>query len=164
MTDPAPIPAPPTKAHTSGLAIAALVLGLLWVGGIGSILALVFGVIAIGQIKRSEGQITGRGMALAGAILGGLGVVVIAGLVIAWPHLPKKLDRSQLESTLSSQLQSKTGIQDLSVTCPDDEPVKEGATFTCTVISPTGGSGTIMVTQTDDEGHVSWKLTGAQAP
>jgi len=53
------------------MAIASLVLGIVWLWWIGSILALVFGYIALGQIKqRHEG---GRGMAIAGVVprLGG---------------------------------------------------------------------------------------------
>ena len=52
---------------TNGLAIASLVLGILWVYWIGSILAVVFGHIALGQIKRTGAG--GRGLAIAGLIL-----------------------------------------------------------------------------------------------
>jgi hypothetical protein len=64
---------------TNGLAIASLVLGILWFCGVGAILALVFGYIAKGQIDRSEGRQSGRGMAIAGIVLGWIG---IAGLVL----------------------------------------------------------------------------------
>lgn len=60
--------APPRK--TNGLSVAALVLGL--VGfiscGFTSILAIIFGHVALGQIRRDHTD--GRGMALAGVILG----------------------------------------------------------------------------------------------
>ena len=62
----------PTK--TNGFAIAALVLGIVWMYGIGSILALIFGYKAKGEIDRSGGQQTGRGMAIAGIVLGWVGV------------------------------------------------------------------------------------------
>jgi hypothetical protein len=76
--------APPTK--TNGFAVAAMVLGIVWIYWIGSILALVFGYIAKGQIARSEGTQTGRGMAIAGIVLGWVGVAFLAfvvGLAIA---------------------------------------------------------------------------------
>jgi Domain of unknown function (DUF4190) len=57
---------------TSGFAVASLVLGIVWVCGIGAILALIFGYVALGQIKRSQGSMSGRGMAIAGVVLGGL--------------------------------------------------------------------------------------------
>ena len=63
--------APPDRG-TNGMAIASMVLGIVWVYWIGSILALVFGYIARGQIRES-GQ-KGDGMAIAGIVLGWVGV------------------------------------------------------------------------------------------
>ena len=68
--------------QTNGFAIAALVLGLLgiipFVGMpvIPSILALVFGYKGKAEIDRSNGYQQGRGMAVAGIILGWVGIVV----------------------------------------------------------------------------------------
>ncbi len=67
-------------ARTNGLAIASLVLGILWLDWIGSILALVFGYVALGQIKRRNQG--GRGLALTGVILGWVGVGLLGALVI----------------------------------------------------------------------------------
>ena len=67
---------------TNGLAIASMVLGILWIYWIGSILALVFGYVAKGQIDRSAGRQTGRGMAIAGIVLGWIGVATIALVVV----------------------------------------------------------------------------------
>jgi len=58
---------------TNGLAIASLALGVLWMWWLGSILAVVFGHVALGQIARSPGQ-SGRGLAIAGIVLGYLGL------------------------------------------------------------------------------------------
>jgi len=68
---------------TNGFAIASMVLGILWIYWIGSILAIIFGFVAYGQIKqRRQG---GRGMATAGLILGfiGVGTLVLVILVVA---------------------------------------------------------------------------------
>ena len=62
----------PTK--NSGKAIASLVLGLLFLYGIGSVLALVLGYQARQEIDASEGKLEGRGMATAGIVLGWIGV------------------------------------------------------------------------------------------
>ncbi len=51
-----------------------MVLGIVWVFGIGSILAVIFGFVARKQIKDSGGRQSGSGMALAGIILGSVGV------------------------------------------------------------------------------------------
>lgn len=76
----------PGRPATSGMAIASLVMGLLWVYWIGSILALVFGYVARNQIGREPERLTGRGMATAGIVLGWveigfLLVVIIAALI-----------------------------------------------------------------------------------
>lgn len=65
---------PPAAARTNGFAIASLVLGILWVYWIGSILALIFGYVAKRDIDRSGGAQSGRGMAIAGIVLGWVGV------------------------------------------------------------------------------------------
>ena len=62
--------APPQR--TNGMAIASMVLGILWLYWIGSILALVFGYVAKKQI--SERGEAGGGMATAGIVLGWVGV------------------------------------------------------------------------------------------
>ena len=63
------------------MAIASMVLGIVWVYWIGSILALVFGYVAKKQIKQRGGQ--GSGMATAGIALGwvGIGLLIIAIIV-----------------------------------------------------------------------------------
>ncbi|MBY3553690.1 DUF4190 domain-containing protein [Modestobacter lapidis] len=66
--------APPQR--TNGLAIASLVLGIVWLFWIGSILALVFGYVAKKQI-RERGD-AGGGMATAGIVLGWVGVGFLA--------------------------------------------------------------------------------------
>jgi Domain of unknown function (DUF4190) len=72
---------------TNGLAIASLVLGIVWLYGIGSILALVFGYSARGQIDQSGGRQGGRGLATAGIVLGwvGIGLLIFFILMVrAW--------------------------------------------------------------------------------
>ena len=98
---PPPAPAPPaygqppsgygyqSTPRTNGLAIASLVLGIaqIFLCIIGGILALVFGYISRRQIDESGGTQGGRGMAIAGIILGwigiGLGVAYIVVIIIA---------------------------------------------------------------------------------
>jgi hypothetical protein len=67
---------------TNGMAIASLVLGILWLWWLGSILALIFGYAAKNQIDRSGGQQSGRGMAIAGIVLGWIGVGILALFIV----------------------------------------------------------------------------------
>ena len=64
------------KGGNSGLGIASMVLGILWMYWIGSILAVIFGHVALSQIKKDP-SIGGRGMAVAGVVLGWIGVGVL---------------------------------------------------------------------------------------
>jgi hypothetical protein len=82
-------PPPPTpggvmyvQQQTNGLAVASLVLGIIWLYWIGSILALVFGYVAKSSIDRSGGAEAGRGMAVAGIVLGWIGVGILSLILI----------------------------------------------------------------------------------
>jgi len=61
-------------AVTNGYAIASLVLGIVWLWWLGSVLALVFGHAARNQINASGGRQTGEGLAIAGIVLGWIGI------------------------------------------------------------------------------------------
>jgi hypothetical protein len=74
----------PAPTSTNGMAVAALICGILGVlGGFLAILALIFGYVAKGQIDRSNGRYGGRGMAIAGIVLGWIGLVVLVIVIIA---------------------------------------------------------------------------------
>jgi len=79
---PYPYPYPPARS-TNGMAIASMVLGIVWVYWVGSILALIFGYVALNEIRRSKQA--GEGMAIAGIVLGwiGVGILVIVLLFAA---------------------------------------------------------------------------------
>jgi hypothetical protein len=68
--------------RTNGLAIASMVLGIVWVYWIGSILAVIFGHVALSQIKKSGGALRGRGMAIAGLVLGYVGIATLAVVIV----------------------------------------------------------------------------------
>jgi hypothetical protein len=71
---------PPQRPTTDGLAVASMVLGIVWLYWIGSILAVIFAGVAIKRINASNGWRTGKGMAIAGLVLG---IVALAVLVIS---------------------------------------------------------------------------------
>ena len=76
----------PPPQRTNGMAIASMVLGILWLYWVGSILALVFGYVAKKQI-RERGE-SGGGMATAGIVLGWVGIgflvlFIVFGIVAA---------------------------------------------------------------------------------
>ena len=71
----------PVARPTSGLAVAALVLGIVWVWGIGSILAVIFGHIALAETR--DGRKGGQGLAIAGLVLGWIGVAALLIMLIS---------------------------------------------------------------------------------
>ncbi|MFA9445415.1 DUF4190 domain-containing protein [Egicoccus sp. AB-alg6-2] len=75
------------QSGTDGVAIAALVIGILslltsWfvLGGLGGVIALILGFVALGRIKRNRSG--GRGMAITGIVTGVLSIVVAILVVI----------------------------------------------------------------------------------
>ena len=62
------------QKSTNGMAVASLILGILWLSGLGSILAIIFGFIGRKKIAQSNGREGGNGLAIAGIVLGFVGV------------------------------------------------------------------------------------------
>jgi hypothetical protein len=79
----------PVAVKTNGLAIAAMVLGILWLYWVGSVLAVIFGHIALNQINAAGGTQQGRGMAIAGVVLGWIGIGILLIVIIAAAASPE---------------------------------------------------------------------------
>jgi hypothetical protein len=73
---------------TSGFAILSLIIGILGLLGLDFfgvfIIGLICGHVALIKIKFSQGQVGGRGIAIAGLILNYIPVVVIAGMMLLY--------------------------------------------------------------------------------
>lgn len=80
-----PGPYPSAAPTTSGLAIASLVTGLLfWCLVVPGIVAVVLGYLALEEIADSGGLKRGRGMAIAGIVLGWVGVGALGLALLGW--------------------------------------------------------------------------------
>jgi hypothetical protein len=80
-------PGPPGApgVRTSGLAIASLVTGLcFWFCALPGVVAIVLGHLALESIEDSGGAKSGRGMAIAGMVLGWVGIGIVALFVLGW--------------------------------------------------------------------------------
>jgi len=86
---PAPprVPAPPAfvrpASTVNGFAIASLILALVWFWWVGSVLAVIFGHLALNQIGGSGGRQRGKGLAIAGLVVGYLSLLGFAAVVIS---------------------------------------------------------------------------------
>jgi Domain of unknown function (DUF4190)/Septum formation len=80
------MPGRPSAPERSGKAIAALVLGIVGVvlcfTAVPSILALVFGLLARRDVRRSAGRLLGRNLAMAGIVLGIVGILMAVGFYV----------------------------------------------------------------------------------
>ncbi len=75
--------AAPSLKKTSGLAIASLVLGIAGpcTVGLGSIIGLIIGIVGLVKIGKSAGAKGGRGLAIAGIVVSGLGILLLPALL-----------------------------------------------------------------------------------
>lgn len=88
----------PGTPQNCGLAIASLVCGVLGI----SLIAIILGHISLGKIRRSNGTLKGRGMALTGTILG-YAFIVVTILVLAASFLLLKLGFDSAGAEIQTQ-------------------------------------------------------------
>jgi len=69
--------------QSSNKALASLICGILFLCAPASIAAIILGHLALVDIKRSAGRMAGQGMAVAGLVMGYLGIALTAVYVIA---------------------------------------------------------------------------------
>jgi hypothetical protein len=79
------IPPPPVVPRTSGMAITGFVLAFFC-----GVLGLIFSIIGLSECKKSNGRVTGEGLAMAGIIVSILSTVVV---IVTWIALTRFVDR-----------------------------------------------------------------------
>jgi len=77
---------------------------------------------------------------------------------ITWEVQSNNLDVTKLQDTVASQLAEQLGGE-WTVACPADVPLQQDLVTDCEATSADGQSGTITVTQTDDQGNISWEAS-----
>jgi len=78
--------------------------------------------------------------------------------VAALSGCTKKLDGSQVEENIKTNMKAQTGTEMKSVECPKDIEAKSGATFECKAAATSGEDIVVLVTQDDDQGKFTWKV------
>ncbi len=110
------VPAPVTAEKTSGMAIASLIFGILFLFFPLSLLAVIFGHVSLSQIKKSAGRLGGRGLAITGLVLGYLGIAMIPLiLIIAAIAIPNLL-RARMVANEASAAAAIRDIDNAQVT------------------------------------------------
>jgi len=114
-------PPPPQPNSHEGFSIAALVLGILPL--FGGILGIIFGVISLGRIRRTHQE--GRGMAIAGIVLGACWLVAITAA--AGIGLATEQDRTDAGSVIASSAVTASDLR--AGDCPSSVPNNEFQTL-----------------------------------
>jgi len=70
-------------AETNGFAIASLFVGIIWLFGVGSLVAIALGYAGLKQIDASGGHQSGRAIAIAGIVIGVIGFASL-GILVAF--------------------------------------------------------------------------------
>jgi len=122
-----PVAQPPSRAETSGKAIGSLVSGLLSFILPAAVTAVVLGHLARSEIRKGGGRLQGDGMALAGLILGYMGLAAIPVLIIAAIAIPNLL-RARIVANESSTVSSLRTIAVAEQSYAQSHP---GSGFTC---------------------------------
>ena len=81
----------PVQPGTNGLAVASMVLGILWLWWVGSVWPSIFGHVSLSQIKRTDED--GRPMAIAGLIVGYICLACPGPrcIIVATPPTPRRV-------------------------------------------------------------------------
>jgi uncharacterized membrane protein len=118
-------------AATSGKAIVSLVTGLIGVFPI-CVVAIIYGHLALSEIKKSAGRLSGRGMAIAGLVLGYLGIVMIPVILIVAAIAIPNLLRARISANEESAIEGIRALAAAEVTYAQSHK-EEG--YTCSLAS-----------------------------
>ena len=131
--------APPV---TSGRAIASLICGILFVFPL-SVIAIVFGHFSLAEIGSSAGRLKGRGLAMAGLVLGYVGFVVFVLVVIVGViSLPKAWRKQQADAARSSPVSVVRALNTAEIAYSQAHPA---AGYTCSFSELWGVSNSVAL-------------------
>lgn len=119
-----------SPAETSGKAIASLVCGLLFFVPLAFIAAIIFGHIALSEIRKSAGRLKGDGLAIAGLVLGYMWVVAVPIMLIVAAIAIPNLLRARMAANEASAIGGVRTIMTAEIAYATAHP---DAGFTCSL-------------------------------
>ncbi len=131
---PPPVPAPIVAEETSGKAVASLICGIINIFPF-CVIAIILGHISLSQIGKSAGRLKGRGLAIAGLVMGYLGLVAIPFILIVAAIAIPNLLRAKIFANESSAVGSVRNLVSAEISYQSTHPQ---AGFTCNLSDLSG--------------------------
>jgi len=129
-----PPPLPTGPQQTSGKAIASLICGVISVFPL-FIVAIILGHVSLSEIKKSGGRLKGEGLAIAGLVLGYLGIVAIPFILIVAAIAIPNLLRAKIAANESSAVGS---VRNLITAEVNYQATHQNLGFTCNLSDLSG--------------------------
>ena len=106
---------PPQQKSAVGLGAASLTLSLLFLFGLGSLLGVIFGTMGIRRAK-SSGTSEGRGLSVAGVVIGSIGLVVMVMITVVPYFVFTNQKESGYHSAVKADLRNAAFAQETYLT------------------------------------------------
>lgn len=151
---------PPASAETSGKAILSLICGLLFFIPFLFIVAIVLGHLALSEIRKSAGRLKGEGIAIAGLVLGYVGIVGIPLILIVAAIAIPNLLRARMAANESSAIASVRTLEAAEVTYAAAHP-DQG--YTCSLSDLADAASIKGPVATGQKNGYVFELTGCSA-
>jgi len=131
---------------TNALAVISLVLSIIWVAGLGAVLAVIFGFVARSQISKSNGRQKGLGVATAGIVVGFVGVAGAIVLIIGVVLVSSSGQSASVNpatswcqtSCVEQAVQNTSAVQGTTVQCSPEQDMVSGELYSCIPTLPDG--------------------------
>lgn len=141
---PASTPPVPASAKTSGLAVASLILGVFGIFSFGltAVVGLILGIVALVKINKSQGQLRGTGVAVAGVVLSGVMVLllpIMAAMLV--PAIARAKSKGQTIQCMNHVKQLNLALL---MYASDNRDTLPPAESWCDLIKPYSGGSTEM--------------------
>jgi prepilin-type processing-associated H-X9-DG protein len=126
------------ESGTSGLAIASLVLGILGIFtcGVGALVAIVLGIVALVQINKSQERLKGRGLAIAGICVAAVSLLVLPAMLL--PALGKAKQKAMTINCINNMKQ--VGIAMRTYASVNNDKLPPAATWSTDISSYVGNT------------------------
>jgi len=152
---PALLPLAGKPQKTSGLAIASLVLGILGFCTVGTtaLIGLILGIVGLVKINKSQGQVGGKNMAIAGLCVSGAAILmlpILAGMML--PALANAKDKAQTIRCVNNVKQLALALR---MYANDNNDTYPKAEKWCDAILNEAGTPTIFVCPGANDGQRS---------